>query len=189
MRYKWIVTFLALFSLNYNEIYAQKYEADYSVLIQQELGGQREVAVTSGFVDILTEEFAIEVEFANKWKEAIGQSLWYGLQTNRSPGIVLIKKEDKEQKYAIQLGAALQYGGLDQKIKVWIWPDDFDLEPGTLGQNHPENPSNQQESENRSYWLSSSTQTRHNSNCRYFEKSNGNYCSKEKGKACKICGG
>lgn len=104
---------------------AQKYESDYADLIQCELGGKREFAVTSGYVDLLTDEFAIEVEFANKWKQSIGQALWYGLQTNRKPAIVLVKREPKDQKYAIQLGSALTYAGLEDKIRVMVWPDDF----------------------------------------------------------------
>lgn len=95
---------------------AQKYESDYTDLIQCQLGGEREFSVTSGYVDLLTDKLAIEVEFANKWKQSIGQALWYGLQTNRLPAIVLIKREPKDQKYVIQLGSALNYAGLGDKI-------------------------------------------------------------------------
>ncbi|MDN3670176.1 hypothetical protein QWY93_12660 [Echinicola jeungdonensis] len=179
MKHKLILTLLAIFFLNNIEIVAQKYEVDYADLIQKELGGQREVAVTSGYVDILTEEFAIEVDFAPKWKEAIGQALWYGLQTNKSPGIVLIKKEEKDQKYPIQLETALQYGNLDQKIKVWVWPDDFNV-------NEPQKTNND---EDTNYWLTTDTNIRHNSGCRYFKKTEGEFCSEEEGVACQICGG
>lgn len=102
-------------------------EADYIQLINQHFRGEREVGVNSGRVDIVTDSFAIEVEFAPKWKNAIGQSLWYGLQTNKRPGIVLVKKVGKElehNKYVIMLHSALDYGGLHD-IKVWVWPDDF----------------------------------------------------------------
>lgn len=35
--------------------------------------------------DILTDEYAIEVDFANKWAEAIGQALNYAIQFNKMP--------------------------------------------------------------------------------------------------------
>lgn len=41
-------------------------------------------------VDCLTPEFAIEVDFAHKWAEAIGQSLYYGHMTGRKPGVLII---------------------------------------------------------------------------------------------------
>ena len=107
------------------QTYAQQSESDFVKLIHAELGGQREVSVTSGYVDLLTDDLAIEVDFASKWKEAIGQSLWYGLQTNRQPAIVLIKRRKTDQKYVIQLGSALEYAGLANRVRVLIWPDDF----------------------------------------------------------------
>ena len=41
-------------------------------------------------VDCLTDEYAIEFDFAEKWAEAIGQALHYSLMTGKSAGIVLI---------------------------------------------------------------------------------------------------
>lgn len=43
-------------------------------------------------VDILTSQYAIEVDWAYKWKEAIGQSLWYSVVTTKAPGICLLLK-------------------------------------------------------------------------------------------------
>lgn len=40
--------------------------------------------------DILTENLAIEVDFAPKWAEAIGQSLHYAKMVNRQAGIVIV---------------------------------------------------------------------------------------------------
>ena len=93
---------------------AQKNEADYVELIRQQMGGQKEVAVNSGYVDLVTGRYAIEVEFANKWKQSIGQALWYGLQTDRTPGVVLIKRGENDHKYVIQFASALQYAGLEE---------------------------------------------------------------------------
>ena len=41
----------------------------------------------------------------------------------------------------------------------------------------------------KSYWLTSSTNVRHNNNCRYYQKSKGRPCGPNDGKPCKICGG
>jgi hypothetical protein len=48
-------------------------------------------------VDCLTDEYAIEVDWAKKWAEGIGQSLYYGLMTNKKPAVALIVgKKDKK---------------------------------------------------------------------------------------------
>jgi len=73
----------------------------------------------------MTKEYAFEIERAAKWKDAIGQSLWYGLQTNKKPGIIFLLKSDSEYKYAQQLNSALQYAGLDSSIVVYLYPYDF----------------------------------------------------------------
>lgn len=41
-------------------------------------------------VDCVTNIYAIEVDFANKWAEAVGQSLYYALCLNKKPAVVLI---------------------------------------------------------------------------------------------------
>lgn len=41
-------------------------------------------------IDCLTDEYAIEFDFANKWAESIGQALHYGLQSGKKPKVVLI---------------------------------------------------------------------------------------------------
>jgi len=100
-------------------------EAEYSDRINLYFKGQREVTVPSGRVDILTEKYAIEVERASKWKNAIGQALWYGLQTDRQAGIVILVLKPQEYKYFQMLNSTLQYAGIADKIKVWEYPRDF----------------------------------------------------------------
>ena len=39
------------------------------------------------------------------------------------------------------------------------------------------------------YWLTASSSKRHNSTCRYYQKTKGRACGKTDGIACKICGG
>ena len=74
-------------------------ESQYINHLNTYFKGQREYVVPNGRVDILTNEYAIEVERADHWKNAIGQSLWYGLQTNRRSGIVLLVLSQSDYKY------------------------------------------------------------------------------------------
>jgi len=50
-------------------------------------------------VDCLTDVYAIEFDFANKYAEAIGQSLHYALMTNKKAGIVLIMTSKNSHVY------------------------------------------------------------------------------------------
>lgn len=66
-------------------------------------------------VDCLTEDYAVEVDFASKWAESIGQSLYYANWTAKKPGVVLIieKKSDFRHYYKIRKICDI-YG-----IKLW----------------------------------------------------------------------
>ena len=67
-------------------------------------------------IDCLTSSYAIEVDFANKWAESIGQSLYYGLMTNKKPGILLImEKPKKDIRYLKRLKKVVEI----QKIRIW----------------------------------------------------------------------
>ena len=96
----------------------------YQAEAVKRLGGTTEHRVENGRVDILTATHAIEVEFAAKWKNAIGQSLWYALQTNKPAGIILIvEDENADRGNVIRLGSVISANNLP--IKLWVWPDDF----------------------------------------------------------------
>lgn len=67
--------------------------------------------------DCLTAANAIEVEFAHKWAEAIGQSLFYSLQTGKNAGIVLILEKKEDYKYWIRLNSTINHF----KLPVTVW--------------------------------------------------------------------
>lgn len=72
-------------------------------------------------VDCITNTHAIEFDFAHKWAEAIGQSLYYASQTKLKPGIYLIIEDDlKDQKYVERLFAALREAKLLNTVDVWL---------------------------------------------------------------------
>ena len=52
--------------------------------------GKLEVVLKHGRADIVNDEYAIEVDFAKKWKEGIEQCLRYATDTRKKPGLVLI---------------------------------------------------------------------------------------------------
>lgn len=43
--------------------------------------------------------------------------------------------------------------------------------------------------ESAGFWITSSSGVRHNEKCRYFRTSKGRPCTRDEGRACKICGG
>jgi hypothetical protein len=66
-------------------------------------------------VDIVTDTFAIEVEFAERWSEGIGQSLYYAEKLHKKAGVLLIIEGIKDDKYIKRLmTVALKYD-----ITVW----------------------------------------------------------------------
>lgn len=59
-------------------------------------------------VDCLTDKLAVEFDFAPKWAECIGQALYYGQKTNRTPACVLIMENpEKDLKYLKRLRYAV----------------------------------------------------------------------------------
>jgi len=52
--------------------------------------GRSEVAVEHGRADVVTSEFAFEVDWLDKWHEGIGQALHYASATEKRPGLALI---------------------------------------------------------------------------------------------------
>lgn len=50
-------------------------------------------------IDCLTNEYAIEFDWAYKWAESIGQSLYYARQTGLKPAVAIIMKNPNDEKY------------------------------------------------------------------------------------------
>ena len=62
-------------------------------------GMQMEVRLPNGTrADCMTDRLAIEVDFASKWAEAIGQSMNYSASTGKQPAVILICKRGTERK-------------------------------------------------------------------------------------------
>lgn len=67
-------------------------------------------------VDLLTPDYAIEIDWGHKWAEGVGQSLHYAMQTDRLPGIILLLKDRKAESEYVQICKAI---GTKYGIKIW----------------------------------------------------------------------
>lgn len=95
-----------VFSQSKNEKYFQKIAA-------KELNGTIEyVLFDKTRVDIITFEYAIEVDYCYKWSEAIGQCMYYSLITKKKPAIVIIYKGFNDYVYIKRVTKVCQYLGI-----------------------------------------------------------------------------
>ena len=86
-------------------------------------GGIAEFRTKDGtYLDCLTDTYAVEAEFDNNWKEAVGQSLHYAESTNKEAAILLIKRQKSKKDY---------YSELERVIKKFQLPITVFLVEGT----------------------------------------------------------
>ena len=64
-------------------------------------------------VDCLTDKYAVEVDFAPKWSECIGQAVYYAKKTNRKPACLLILEKPDDVRFLYRLKYAV-----NQKKKI-----------------------------------------------------------------------
>ena len=75
-------------------------ESFYQGICANLLKGKTEVYLSDKTrIDILTETEAIEVDFARKWAEGIGQALHYSTMTQRHAGLILIIEEESDARF------------------------------------------------------------------------------------------
>ncbi|MEO1928513.1 MAG: hypothetical protein ABGX26_07480 [Nautiliaceae bacterium] len=96
--------------------YKKHTEKYYQANLCKRLGGVMEYRLSDKTrVDCLTKEYAIEVDWAKKWAEGIGQSLYYSIMTHRKPAVALIVG-DKDKRYIKRLDKVAKKLG----IKVFL---------------------------------------------------------------------
>jgi len=90
--------------------------------------GKLEVEIPYGRIDILTDDYAIEIDHVYKFHEGIGQALHYAYETNKKPGLALFMddKRDTREKYEYVKKLAESLG-----IKVWLINDIVNLKTET----------------------------------------------------------
>ena len=65
-------------------------EKDWTDALAKKINGQSEVQVDRGRVDVMTDAYAIEIDFLKKWHEGLGQAIHYGDESNRIGVLALI---------------------------------------------------------------------------------------------------
>ena len=91
-------------------------EKYYQTQLCEKLDGEMEYVLKDRTrVDCLTDEYAIEVDFAKKWAESVGQSLYYAKMTHKQPAVgLIVGTKDKKHLKRLNL-LAKEYG-----IKVFV---------------------------------------------------------------------
>ncbi|MCY4329986.1 MAG: hypothetical protein OXC48_07920 [Endozoicomonadaceae bacterium] len=80
--------------------------------------GTLEYKLKSGeSVDCLTPKYAIEIDRAIEWHEAVGQSLYYAKKTGKNAGIVLVLRSKNDHKYLEILNTLVDY----YKLPITVW--------------------------------------------------------------------
>ena len=97
-------------------------ETYWQDIIQKEIGGEKEYRLDDGTrVDLLFEDKACEIDWANKWAEGIGQSIYYGLKTERPPLVILLAKKDGWEKYRDRVEYCdIECWVYDTRIEGWV---------------------------------------------------------------------
>lgn len=76
-------------------------------------------------INCLLDDYAIEVDFAQKWAESIGQSLYYASQTSKKPAVLLIMEDpQKDEKYLRRLEDVSHKHNID----IWVIDREFKIE-------------------------------------------------------------
>ena len=91
-----VIVFISLFLVTDTHADTELKENDYQGYFAEWIEGETEVLLDDwSRVDILTEVYAIEIDYCYKWAEGIGQALFYAEKTGRLPGVVLILAKRK----------------------------------------------------------------------------------------------
>ena len=64
-------------------------------------------------VDCLTDEYAIEFDWAKKWAESVGQSLYYAKMTGKKPAVAIIMKSIEDERFIKRIET------IDKNIKIF----------------------------------------------------------------------
>lgn len=110
---------LLLLLLTFSLLSAKQSERHYQTQYAIKIGGKTEVLMKDGSrCDIVTRTHAIEVDFAKKWAEAIGQSLNYSLNTGKRAGIALILETQSDDKHLVKLKTVVRH----HRLKIDVYP-------------------------------------------------------------------
>ena len=153
--------------------------------------GQMEVSVSTGRVDITTDQYVVEVDKVSKYTEGIEQVLRYALATGKKPVLALYIDGEKGGYEALQQADKLckEKGVTLLLANCYVSVNDLISLVLTANASSTTSTGISSTTSDLNCWITTSSGVRHNSSCRYYMNSNGRKCSKNEGRACKICGG
>jgi len=103
------------------QIFLNKGELEISRMLARALNARSEVVLfDKARVDILTDAEAIEVDWAHKWAEGIGQALYYGAVTKKTPVVLLLMNTTDEEKYLARVRQVISTYS-NTKLKLWLF--------------------------------------------------------------------
>ena len=98
-------------------------ERYYQLHWQAQYGGEIEVVLPDKTrCDWVNAEYALEFDFADKWAEAIGQSLHYALLTGKKAGVVLIVENEGENRFWKRLNRVVE----EHNLSITVWKLEVD---------------------------------------------------------------
>ena len=176
-------------------------ESDWHVAFNtQKTKGRMEVRLSDSRIDILTKDYAIEVDRVSKYLEGINQALRYAEASGRKPGLALYIDGDPD---ALELLIKAKSLCEESKIRFWfineyVSINDLVRQKGVAAPSLVDSPvhtnvdpgvTDQKQPAVKSHWISPSG-VRHNRSCRWYANTrNGKHCAPSAGRACKQCGG
>lgn len=162
---------------------SQAPEAQWRDALMNKLGGQHEVVVEGGRIDVMTDTEVYELDWPHKWHEGLGQALHYADATGKKPILALISYSQGPNK--LQAASLERFNMVEricnkQGVKLIVL---FPSQPKAYGTDtHPSTAST-------NFWLNTRTGMRHHIGCRFYGKGlEGRPCGSDEGKACSICG-
>ncbi len=99
-----LIMYIFLFD-NTNKPLTKKNERFYQTKMCNRLKGKIEFVLPDKTrIDCLTDKYAIEVDWARKWTEAVGQSIYYAEIAKKKPAIALIMaKNNTDERHLKRL--------------------------------------------------------------------------------------
>lgn len=180
-------------------VFQEDNEAVWRDALAEALGGKTEVSVEGGRVDVLTDQYAIEVDRSKKYHEGVGQALHYAAETGKIGVVALMEDsgEISDHKKQMIFEQLCKPNGLNLLILKPARGSNSGFAAtgsGTQNSYTPPSrastytPSPQKQATGR-YWISSTGKT-HRSGCRYYGTTKtGRYSSTGSGDNCMKCGG
>jgi len=111
------ILILLLMLISLTAFSQKKKEVYFQLKFANAVNGDTEIVLDDkSRVDILTDTFAIEVDFGKKWAESIGQSLYYSALTGKKAGVLLILDGKNENIFLKRLMAV----AVKHDITIWV---------------------------------------------------------------------